>query len=103
MGTMKRYSASGVSATGGTMTLEPKRNGAIVYGPATASVDLTLPSSVMFWTRFWNVTLIQLRIAVSRAGPLPSDIARELGLGPDAVKVLPMGVADNLASTDDHF
>jgi hypothetical protein len=79
------------------MTLEPKRNGAIVYGPATAGVDLTSLSSVLFWTRFWNVTLIQLRIAVSRVGPLPSDVAREIGLAPNAVTVFPRETTDAIS------
>lgn len=63
-------------------------------GPAPcdnlASVDLTSQGSVMFWTRFWNVTVIQLRIAVSRAGPSPPAVAKELGLGPHTLALLPV-------------
>lgn len=68
------------------MSLEPKHGRTALYGPTATGVDLSSPGSVMFWTRFWNVTLIQLRIAVSRAGPSPPDVARELGLGPDAIR-----------------
>jgi hypothetical protein len=72
------------------VTLELEHDGVVLYGPTAAGVDLSSPSSVMFWTRFWNVTLIQLRIAVSRVGPSPPDVARELGLGPDAIRCAPL-------------
>jgi uncharacterized protein DUF3606 len=71
------------------MTLEPKHKRVVLYGPTATRVDLTSPSSVTFWTRFWNVTLIQLRIAVGRVGASPSDVARELGLGPYAAIAFP--------------
>jgi hypothetical protein len=74
------------------MTLDPKLPAA-PYALVATSVDLTSPGSIIFWTRFWNVTLIQLRIAVGRAGRSPADIAKELGLGAHAVELLPIRVA----------
>jgi len=75
------------------MSLEPKHGRTVLYGPTATGVDLSSPGSVMFWTRFWNVTQIQLRIAVSRAGPSPPDVARELGLGSDAIRAATVPVA----------
>ena len=70
------------------MPFEPHPDRIALYGRATAHVDLTSPDSIRFWTRLWNVTLIQLRIAVGRAGPSPPDVAKELGLGPNTVRAI---------------
>ena len=85
------------------MTIEPKLKEGLPYGPTVASVDLTSPSSVTFWTRFWNVTLIQLRIAVGKVGASPSDVARELGLGPEAIKALSLVAAPDAISQESHM
>ena len=74
-----------LSRDGGAMTIELNRgNGTLCYRTA-GRIDLTSASSVRFWTRLWGVTLIQLRIAVRKAGTSPVDIAKELGLGSHAV------------------
>ena len=70
------------------MALEPDRGRAALCDPRF-SVDLALPASLMFWIRHWNVTLIQLHIAVGRVGSSPAAVAKELGLGPQAAVILP--------------
>jgi hypothetical protein len=62
------------------MSFEPIRPRIATYGSIAAGIDMASPASILFWSRHWNVTLIQLRIAVSRVGCLPPDVARELGL-----------------------
>jgi hypothetical protein len=42
------------------------------------SVDLSNAENASYWRRTWNVTEIQLRIAVLRVGSLPARVLREL-------------------------
>jgi hypothetical protein len=47
-------------------------------------INLNCMGSVRRWCMHWNVTRVELEIAIRRVGPSPSHVARELGMSAGA-------------------